>query len=86
MMVYVEVTSPGFEAGAVAKLGRRRRAVEADALGAAAGRLRRRSGTRKLKALAEVPIDPVLTPMESPNPDVELFTVALRSLGSTARG
>jgi cephalosporin-C deacetylase-like acetyl esterase len=40
----------------------------------------------KLKALAEVPIDPVLTPMDSPNPAVELFTVALRSLGSTARG
>ena len=30
--------------------------------------------------------NPVLTPMESPDPTVELFTVALRSLGSTARG
>jgi cephalosporin-C deacetylase-like acetyl esterase len=40
----------------------------------------------KLKALATVPIDPVLTPLQSENPDVELFSVALRSLGSTARG
>ena len=39
----------------------------------------------KLKALAAVPIDPVVTPVESPDPSVELFSVALRSVGSTAR-
>src|SRR5215218_7751183 len=79
MMVYVEVTVPGFEAGAVARLGAAigpskltpsvPRPADFDAFWEA-----------KLKALAQIPIAPVLTPMESPNPDVELFVVALPSL------
>jgi cephalosporin-C deacetylase len=85
MMVYVEVTVPGFEAGSAGKLGAAvapakltpsvPRPADFDAFWDA-----------KLKALAAVPIDPVVTPAESPNPDVELATVTLRSLGSTARG
>ena len=85
MMVYVEVTVPGFEPASVAKLGA---AVSPATLAPSVPRPADFDAfwDRKLKALAEVPIDPVLTPMDSPNPDVELFTVALRSLGSTARG
>jgi cephalosporin-C deacetylase-like acetyl esterase len=85
MFVYVEVTIPGYEPGSAGKLGAAvaparltpsvPRPADFDAFWDA-----------KLKALAAVPIDPVLTPVDSPNPDVELFAVALRSLGSTARG
>jgi cephalosporin-C deacetylase-like acetyl esterase len=85
MFVYVEVSVPGYEPGAAGKLGA---AVAPSKLTPAVPRPSDFDAFwhAKLKALAEVPIDPVLTPMESPNPDVELFTVALRSLGSTARG
>ncbi len=84
MMVYVEVTVPGFEAGAVAKLGA---AVAPSKLTPSVPRPPDFDAfwDDKLKALGQIPIDPVLTPMESGNPDVELFAVALRSLGSTAR-
>jgi cephalosporin-C deacetylase len=85
MMVYVEVTVPGYEAGAVAKLGA---AVAPSKLTPAVPRPADFDAfwDAKLKALAAVPIDPVLTPAESPDPSVEVFSVALRSLGSTARG
>jgi cephalosporin-C deacetylase len=85
MMVYVEVTVPGFEAGSVAKLGA---AVAPSKLAPSVPRPADFDAfwNGKLKALAGVPIDPVVTQVESPNPDVELFAVALRSLGSTARG
>jgi len=84
MMVYVEVTVPGFEAGAVAKLGA---AVAPSKLTPSVPRPADFDAfwDGKLKALAQVPIESTLTPIESGNPDVELFTVALRSLGSTAR-
>jgi cephalosporin-C deacetylase len=85
MMVYVEVTVPGFEAGSAGKLGA---AVAPAKLTPSVPRPADFDAfwDGKLKALAAVPIDPVVTPMESPNPDVELATVTLRSLGSTARG
>jgi cephalosporin-C deacetylase len=85
MMVYVEVTVPGYEAGAIAKLGA---AVAPSKLAPAVPRPPDFDAfwDAKLKALAAVPIDPVLTPAESPDPSVELFSVALRSVGSTARG
>jgi cephalosporin-C deacetylase len=40
----------------------------------------------KLKALAEVPVNPVLTPAEAGKPGVELYTVKLDSLGSHVQG
>jgi len=40
----------------------------------------------KLKALAAIPIDPVLTPAESAQSGVELYTVKLSSAGSHVRG
>jgi len=40
----------------------------------------------KLKALAEVPIDPVLTPAATSPAGVELYTVMLASLGSHVQG
>jgi cephalosporin-C deacetylase len=85
MMVYVEVTVPGYEAGAVAKLGA---AVAPSKLAPSVPRPADFDAfwDAKLAALAAVPIDPMLTPADSPNPEVELFSVALRSLGSTARG
>jgi len=85
MMVYVEITVPGYEAGSVARLGA---AVAPSQLGPSVPRPPDFDAfwDAKLKALAAVPIEPALTPMDSPNPDVELFTVALHSLGSTARG
>jgi cephalosporin-C deacetylase-like acetyl esterase len=85
MMVYVEVTVPGFEAGSAGKLGA---AVSPSKLAPSVPRPADfdQFWDARLKALAAVPIEPVLTPMDSGNPDVELFTVALRSLGSTARG
>jgi len=84
MMVYVEVTVPGYEAGAVAKLGA---AVAPSKLTPAVPRPVDfdEFWDARLKALAAVPIDPVVTPVESPDPSVELFSVALRSVGSTAR-
>jgi len=85
MMVYVEVTAPGYEPGGIAKLGA---AVAPSRLQPSVPRPADFDAwwDVKLAALARVPIDPVLTPMESPDPNVELFAVALRSLGSTARG
>ena len=85
MMVYVEVTAPGYEPGGVAKLGA---AVAPSKLQPSVARPADFDAwwDFKLAALARVPIDPVLTPLDSPDPNVELFTVALRSLGSTARG
>jgi cephalosporin-C deacetylase-like acetyl esterase len=84
MMVYVEVTVAGYEAAAVARLGA---AVAPSQLTPAVPRPADfdQFWDAKLKALAVVPIDPVLTAVESPDPSVELFSVALRSLGSTAR-
>ena len=84
MMVYVEVTSPGYEAGAVARLGA---AVAPSRLTPAVPRPADfdEFWDAKLKALAAVSIEPVLTPVDSPDPSVELFSVTLRSLGSTAR-
>jgi len=84
MMVYVEVTSPGYEAGAVARLGA---AVAPSKLTPAVPRPADfdEFWDAKLKALAAVSIEPVLTPVDSPDPSVELFSVTLRSLGSTAR-
>jgi cephalosporin-C deacetylase len=84
MMVYAEVTVPGYEAGAVAKLGA---AVAPGALQPSVPRPADFDAfwDGKLKALAAVPIDPVVTPVDSPDPSVDLFSVALRSLGSTAR-
>jgi cephalosporin-C deacetylase len=83
MMVYVEVTSPGYEAGAVARLGA---AVAPSKLTPAVPRPADfdEFWDAKLKALAAVPIEPVLAPVDSPDPSVELFSVTLRSLGSTA--
>lgn len=40
----------------------------------------------KLKALAGVPIDPMLAPRETAEPGVELYTVTLHSLGSHVHG
>ncbi|MGA8578137.1 MAG: acetylxylan esterase, partial [Bryobacteraceae bacterium] len=40
----------------------------------------------KLKALGEVPMNPVLTPTETDKPGVELYTVKLASLGSHVQG
>jgi cephalosporin-C deacetylase-like acetyl esterase len=40
----------------------------------------------KLKALAEIPIHPVLTPGESTQPGVEFYTVQLDSVGSHVQG
>jgi len=40
----------------------------------------------KLKALAQVPMNPVLTPGPSPAPGVEFYTVQLDSLGSHVQG
>ncbi len=40
----------------------------------------------KLKALAEIPIHPVLTPVETSQPGVELYTVKLDSAGSRVQG
>lgn len=40
----------------------------------------------KLKALSEIPINPVLTPTQTNTPDVELYTVKLDSLGSHVQG
>jgi cephalosporin-C deacetylase-like acetyl esterase len=40
----------------------------------------------KLKALAEIPIHPVLTPGESTKPGVEFYTVQLDSVGSHVQG
>ena len=40
----------------------------------------------KLKALAEIPIQPVLTPGESTKPGVEFYTVQLDSVGSHVQG
>jgi cephalosporin-C deacetylase len=40
----------------------------------------------KLKALGEIPINPVLAPTETSKPGVELYTVKLDSLGSHAQG
>ncbi len=40
----------------------------------------------KLKALSEIPINPVLTPTPANKADVELFTVKLDSLGSHVQG
>ena len=40
----------------------------------------------KLKALAAIPIHPVLTPTENAKPGVELYTVKLDSLGSHVQG
>ena len=40
----------------------------------------------KLKALGEIPINPVLTPSEVSKPGVELYTVRLDSLGSHVQG
>ena len=84
MMVYVEVTSPGYEAGAVARLGA---AVAPSRLTPAVPRPADfdEFWAARLKALAAVPIEPVLTPVDSPDPSVELYSVTLRSLGSTAR-
>jgi cephalosporin-C deacetylase len=84
MMVYVEVTVPGLEAGAVAKLGA---AVAPSKLTPSVPRPADFDAfwDAKLTALAQVPIEPALTPIDSGHPDVELFAVALRSLGSTAR-
>ncbi|MEO5822181.1 MAG: acetylxylan esterase [Vicinamibacteraceae bacterium] len=84
MMVYVEVTVPGYEAGAVAKLGA---AVAPSKLTPAVPRPADfdQFWDAKLQTLAAVPIEPVLTPAESPDPSVELFSVSLRSVGSTAR-
>jgi cephalosporin-C deacetylase len=85
MMVYVEVTVPGYEAGAVAKLGA---AVAPAKLQPSVPRPADFDSfwDRQLAALAKVPIEPVLTPLESSDASVELYSVALRSLGSTARG
>ncbi len=85
MMVSVEVTVPGFEAASVARLGA---AVAPSQLAPSVPRPADFDAfwDGKLKALAAVPIEPVLTPVDSGHPDVELFTVALPSLGSTARG
>ena len=40
----------------------------------------------KLKALAAIPINPVLTTMETAVPDVELYTIKLDSVGSQVQG
>jgi len=40
----------------------------------------------KLKALSQVPIDPVITPARTGKPGVELYTVKLQSLGSQVHG
>jgi cephalosporin-C deacetylase len=40
----------------------------------------------KLKTLREVPVEPELTPLPSPNPNVELYAVKLRSLNSHVQG
>jgi cephalosporin-C deacetylase len=84
MMVYVEVTAPGYDPGAVAKLGA---AVAPSKLTPAVPRPADfdEFWDAQLKALAGVPIEPVLTPVDSPDASVELFSVTLRSLGSTAR-
>lgn len=84
MMVYVEVTVPGYEAGAVAKLGA---AVAPSKLLPSVPRPADFDAfwDGQLAALAKVPIEPVVTPVASPDPSVELFSVALRSVGSTAR-
>ena len=64
MMVYVEVTVPGYEAGAVAKLGA---AVAPSKLTPAVPRPADfdQFWDANLKALAAVPIDPVVTPADS---------------------
>ena len=82
-MVYVEVTVLGYEAGAVAGLGA---AVAPAKLMPAMPRPADfdQFWDAKLKALAAVLIDPVLTPVESPIRPSS-FSVALRSVGSTAR-
>jgi cephalosporin-C deacetylase-like acetyl esterase len=84
MMVYAEVTVPGYDAGAVARLGA---AVAPSKLLPSVPRPADFDAfwDGKLKALAAIPIDPVVTPVESPDASVELYAVALRSLGSTAR-
>jgi cephalosporin-C deacetylase len=84
MMVYVEVTVPGDGPGAIARLGA---AVAPSKLTPAVPRPADFDPfwEAKLKALAAVPIDPVVKPVESPDSSVELFSVALRSVGSTAR-
>ena len=79
-MVYVEVTVPGYEAGAVAKLGA---AVAPSKLTPAVPRPADfdQFWDARLKALAEVPIEPMLTPVESPDPSVELFSVVAAQRG-----
>ncbi len=41
---------------------------------------------RKLKALAQIPMNPKLTPTETAKPGVELYTVKLDSVGSNVQG
>ncbi len=55
------------------------------ALGSASCRFRR-FWDAKLKALAAIPINPVLTPTQTDKPGVELYTVKLNSLGSHVQG
>ena len=82
-MLYVEVTAPG--SGAPVHLGA---AIAPTKLKPSVPRPADFDNfwDSKLKALAEIPIHPVLTPGTSPAAGVEFYTVQLDSLGSHVQG
>jgi cephalosporin-C deacetylase-like acetyl esterase/lysophospholipase L1-like esterase len=92
-MLYVQITPPAGAAGAAPARGGR----GGLALGAAVAPTRIRPAAArpadfdafweaKVKALRDVPMNPVLTPGDSGKPGVEFATFKLDSLGSTAQG